>query len=374
MIRVAAGEKLSFGQDDVKMDGWAIESRVYAEDPYRGFLPSTGRLTTYKPPIATRHPREGGDPAQTRKLGSRFRENDEVVIRVDDGVVEGGEVSMFYDPMIAKLISWAPAREAAIDAQIDALDAFQLGGISDNVDFLSALLQHPRFRKGALTTGFIAEEYPDGFHGAPADEILMTDLAAIGALVALTYATRAAMVDHQLGEPEYPEATQLVRIGKRDFEVAVDPYDGGTLVSVDDGDEIDVIGDWAPGQTLLAVDMDERKRVVQVARKGRDWLLTTRGAAHRVSVMPRHVADLMRHMIEKIPPDMSRYLVAPMPGLLTRIEVKAGDTVEAGQPVAVVEAMKMENILRAVKASKVKAVAAKAGDSLAVDQVIVEFE
>ena len=275
---------------------------------------------------------------------------------------------MFYDPMIAKLISWAPTREEAIDAQIDALDAFQLGGISDNVDFLSALLQHPRFRKGALTTGFIAEEYPDGFHGAPADEILMTDLAAIGALVALTHATRAAMVDHQLGEPEYPEATQVVRIGKRDFLVAVDPYDGGTLVSVDGADEIDVIGDWAPGQPLLAVDMDGRKRVVQVARKGRDWLLTTRGAAHRVSVMPRHVADLMRHMIEKVPPDMSRYLVAPMPGLLTRLEVKAGDTVEAGQPVAVVEAMKMENILRAVKASTVKATAAKAGDSLAVDR------
>ena len=375
MIRVAAGEKLSFSQADVKLDGWAIESRVYAEDPYRGFLPSTGRLTTYKPPSQTRHSRESGNPAkQKEKLGSRFRGNDGVVIRVDDGVTEGGEVSMFYDPMIAKLISWAPSREEAIDAQIDALDAFQLGGISDNVDFLSALLQHPRFRKGALTTGFIAEEYPDGFHGAPADEALMTDLAAIGALVALTHATRAAMVDRQLGEPEYPEATQVVRIDKRDFEVAVDPYDGGTLVRVDGGDEIDVIGDWAPGQNLLVVDMDERKRVVQVARKGRDWLLTTRGAAHRVSVMPRHVADLLRHMIEKVPPDMSRYLVAPMPGLLTRLEVKAGDKVEAGQPVAVVEAMKMENILRAVKASTVKAVPAKAGDSLAVDQVIVEFE
>ena len=182
------------------------------------------------------------------------------------------------------------------------------------------------------------------------------------------------MIDHQLGEPEFPEATQVVRIGKRDFDVAVDPYDGGTLVSVDGGDEMDVIGDWAPGQPLLVVDMDERKRVVQVARKGRDWLLTTRGAAHRVSVMPRHVAELTRHMIEKVPPDMSRFLLAPMPGLLTRLEVKAGDKVEAGQPVAVVEAMKMENILRAVKASTVKASRPRSGDSLAVDQVIVEFE
>jgi propionyl-CoA carboxylase alpha chain len=359
MIRVAAGEKLSFGQDDVQLNGWAIESRVYAEDPYRGFLPSTGRLTTYKP------------PAQTRS-GER-------VIRVDDGVVEGGEVSMFYDPMIAKLISWAPTREAAIDAQVTALDAFQLGGISDNVDFLSALLQHPRFRSGALTTGFIAEEYPDGFHGAPADEALLRDLAAIGALVALTHATRAAMIDGQLGEPEFPEQTQVVRLGGsgsagRDFAVSVDPYDGGTLVTVDDGEEMDVIGDWAPGQPLVVLDIDERRRVVQIARQGREWLLTTRGAAHRVAVLPRHVADLTRHMIEKIPPDMSRFLLAPMPGLLTRLEVAVGDKVEAGQPVAVVEAMKMENILRAAKSSTVKAVSAGVGASLAVDQIIVEFE
>lgn len=355
MIRVAAGEKLAFGQDDVKLDGWAIESRVYAEDPYRGFLPSTGRLTTYKPP--------------------RGRRDDEARIRVDDGVVEGGEVSMFYDPMIAKLISWAPTREAAIDAQVEALDAFQLGGISDNVDFLSALLQHPRFRKGALTTGFIAEEYPDGFHGAPADDELLGDLAAIGALVALTHATRAAMIDGQLGdEPEFPEHEQVVRIGKRDFTVTVDPYDGGTLVSVNGGDEMDVIGDWAPGQPLLVVDIDERRRVVQIARTGREWLLTTRGAAHRVSVLPQHVAELTRHMIEKVPPDMSRFLLAPMPGLLTRLEVAVGDKVEAGQPVAVVEAMKMENILRAAKASTVKRVSAGVGESLAVDQVIVEFD
>ena len=354
MIRVAAGEKLSFTQDEVKLDGWAIESRVYAEDPYRGFLPSTGRLTTYKPP--------------------RERRDEEARIRVDDGVVEGGEVSMFYDPMIAKLISWAPTREAAIDAQVEALDSFQIGGLSDNIDFLSALLQHPRFRSGKLTTGFIAEEYPDGFAGAPADEQLLTDLAAIGALVALTHATRAAMIDHQLGEPEFPENEQVVRIAKRDFTVSVDPYDGGTLVTVDGGDEMDVIGDWAPGQPLLVVDVDDRRRVVQISRVGREWLLTTRGAAHRVSVMPRHVAELTRHMIEKVPPDMSRFLLAPMPGLLTRLEVAVGDKVEAGQPVAVVEAMKMENILRAAKASTVKSVSAGVGESLAVDQVIVEFE
>jgi propionyl-CoA carboxylase alpha chain len=379
MIRVAAGEKLAFTQDDVKLDGWAIEARVYAEDPYRGFLPSTGRLTTYRPPANSRHPREGGGPATSGgggevKRDSRFRGNDGVVIRVDDGVAEGGEVSMFYDPMIAKLISWAPTREEAIEAQVEALDAFQINGVVDNIDFLSALLQHPRFRAGELTTGFIAEEYPEGFAGAPADEELLTDLAALGAIVQLTSDTRAALIDGQLGEPVFPDATNIVRLGKREFTVTVAPYDGGNLVFVDGGEPIDVVGDWAPGDKLLVADMDGRGRVVQVARKGRGWTLTTRGAAHKVQVMPRHVAELCRHMIEKIPPDLSRFLLAPMPGLLTRLEVKAGDKVEAGQPIAVVEAMKMENILRATKATTVKATPAKAGDSLAVDQVIVEFE
>jgi len=354
MIRVAAGEKLGFTQDEVKLNGWSIEARVYAEDPYRGFLPSTGRLITYRPP-------------------AEHRDGDSV-IRVDDGVTEGGEISMFYDPMIAKLISWAPTRDEAIDEAVQALDAFQLSGISDNIDFLSALLQHQRFRSGELTTGFIAEEYPEGFMGAPADEVLLNDLAALAGIVQMTSDTRAALIDGQLGEPVFPEATQIVRIGKRDFTVTIAPYEGGNLAIVDNRDAIDIVGEWTPGDKLLVADMDGRSRIVQVARKGRGWTLTTRGAAHAVQVMPRHVADLATHMIEKIPPDMSRFLLAPMPGLLTRLEVKAGDQVEAGQPVAVVEAMKMENILRAEKTATVKATAAKAGDSLAVDQVIVEFE
>ncbi|HEU4499041.1 MAG TPA: biotin/lipoyl-containing protein, partial [Sphingomicrobium sp.] len=361
MIRVAAGEKLAFKQEDVKLNGWSIEARVYAEDPYRGFLPSTGRLTTYRPP-------------------AEHRDGDSV-IRVDDGVVEGGEISMFYDPMIAKLISWAPTRDEAIDEAVQALDAFQLNGISDNVDFLSALLQHKRFRAGELTTGFIAEEYPEGFAGAPADEVLMNDLAALAGIVQLTSDTRASLIDGQLGDPVFPEATQVVRIGPsagsgqaRDFTVTIAPYDGGNLAIVDNRDAIDVVGDWSPGDKLLVADMDGRSRIVQVVRSGRGWTLTTRGAAHRVVVVPRHVAELARHMIEKVPPDMSRFLLAPMPGLLTKLEVKAGDHVEAGQPVAVVEAMKMENILRAEKSATVKATQAQAGDSLSVDQVIVEFE
>ena len=354
MIRIAAGDKLAFTQEDVKLDGWAIESRVYAEDPYRGFLPSTGRLTRYQPP--------------------RTGIEGEVRIRVDDGVVEGGEVSMFYDPMIAKLISWAPTRDEAAEAQVRALDAFELDGISDNIDFLSALMQHPRFRSGEITTGFIAEEYPDGFAGAPADEELVKDLAAISALVAATHETRAAMIDGQLGGPVFPDGDYVVRVSGDEFAVAVEPYDGGLLVSIDGDEEIDLIADYVPGQKLLVADLDGRKRTVQVAKKGRGWLLTTRGARHDVTVLSPHVADLTRHMIEKVAPDMSRFLLAPMPGLLTKLEVKPGDRVEAGQPIAVVEAMKMENILRAAKATTVKATPVGAGESLAVDQVIVEFE
>jgi propionyl-CoA carboxylase alpha chain len=363
MIRVAAGEKLKFKQSDIGIDGWAIENRVYAEDPYRGFLPSTGRLIRYQPPVPGWE--DDGEANGRRGLDG---------VRVDDGVYEGGGVSMFYDPMIAKLITWAPTRDEAADKQIAALDAFQLDGLGDNVDFLSAIMQHPRFRSGELTTGFIAEEYPEGFTGAPADEELLTDLASLAAIAELTVDTRAALIDGQLGEPQFPDATQIVRINKREFEVTVTPYDGGNLVSVDDGEEIDVIGDWAPGDPLMVADMDGRRRVVQVARKGRDWTLTTRGARHHVAVMAPHIAALSKYMIEKVPPDMSRFLLAPMPGLLTRLEVKAGDHVEPGQPVAVVEAMKMENILRAEKASTVKATPVAAGESLAVDQVIVEFE
>src|SRR5438067_3143830 len=227
MIRVAAGEKLAFTQEDVRLDGWAVETRVYAEDPYRSFLPSTGRLVRYQPPV--RHPRESGDPAnKEQKLSSRFRGNDEVKVRVDDGVADGGEVSMFYDPMIAKLITWAPTREAAIDAQVDALDQFVIDGISDNVDFLSALMQHPRFRSGDITTGFIAEEYPEGFDGAPADAQLIEDLTAIAGMVAVVTDERAAAIDGQLGPPAHVPCERVVKIARETHKVRIKPYKGGT--------------------------------------------------------------------------------------------------------------------------------------------------
>jgi propionyl-CoA carboxylase alpha chain len=354
MIRVAAGERLSFTQDDVQLDGWSMETRVYAEDPYRGFLPSTGRLIRYTRPPEKRE--------------------EHIRVRVDDGVSEGSEISMFYDPMIAKLVTWGPDRDAAIDAQIDALDAFEIDGIGDNVDFLSALMQHPRFRSGDITTGFIAEEYPDGFTGAPADTQLLSDIAVIGGMIGAIVEERNAGIDSQLGPPIAPSSERVVIVGGEQHKVRIKPYEGGTLAVLDGGELIDVIGRWLPGQRLLSVTIDGRPHTVKIRREGRSWIVTTHGASHKVQVMPPHVADLARHMIEKPAPDLSRLLLAPMPGLLTRLDVKEGDSVEPGQPVAVMEAMKMENILRAPKAATVKATPVKAGESVAVDQIIVEFE
>jgi propionyl-CoA carboxylase alpha chain len=354
MIRVAAGEKLKLKQDDVKLGGWAVETRVYAEDPYRGFLPSTGRLVRYR---SSPESRDGG-----------------VRVRVDDGVFEGGEVSMFYDPMIAKLITWGPSREAALDAQVEALDAFEIEGIGHNVDFLSALTQHPRFRSGEITTNFIAEEYPEGFEGAPADPQLVADLAAIAAMIGTTREARAGQISDQLNSAIEPPLDHTVRIGEAVHRVRIEPFEGGTMASVDGGAPVEMFGNWRPGQRLLGITIDGRQRTVQVKREGRRWALTSRGATHKVQVLDPHVADLSVHMIEKVPPDLSRLLLAPMPGLVTRLDVKTGDKVEPGQTVAIMEAMKMENILRAPKAATVKATPVKAGESVAVDQVIVEFE
>ena len=345
MIRVAAGEKLPLAQEEVKLTGWSVESRVYAEDPYRGFLPSTGRLVRYRPPLE----KEG--------------------VRVDDGVVEGGEVSMFYDPMIAKLITWGDSREQAIDRQIEALDSFAIEGIGHNVDFLSALMQHPRFRAGELTTGFIAEEYPEGFLGAPADEGLTRALAAAAAGMSFSEAARAREISGQLGEPIPVPCDWVVRIAGREHLVHL--QDGGALV---DGELVEGRLDWEPGDRSARASAGNLSLTMGVVRRTGGWRLTTRGASHLVQVLPAHVAELSRFMIEKVPPDLSKFLICPMPGLLTALHVQEGDKVEAGQPLAVVEAMKMENILRAEKAGIVKKVDAKPGDSLAVDAVILEFE
>ena len=383
MIRVAAGEKLAMTQDDIKIDGWAIENRVYAEDPYRGFLPSTGRLTRYRPPLHSSPERGGGSLAQRvvegapsvsanalppprsgEDLGLRGLDG----VRVDDGVAEGGEVSIFYDPMIAKLITWGATRDEAADMQIAALDRFEIEGLGHNIDFVSAIMQHPRFRSGELTTGFIAEEYPDGFHGAASTPELIKSLAAIAGFVATAEADRARHVDGQLGDTLDPPARWHVSIGAAVHHIEM--VDGDIHV---DGAPFDLSMEYDPGDRLIEAEIGEEELAVKITKTRTGFHLTTRGATHVARVLPGHIAHLAAHMIQKIPPDLSKFLICPMPGLLTTLYVNVGDTVEAGQPLAVVEAMKMENILRAEKSGTVKIINAQAGDSLAVDAVILEM-
>ena len=297
------------------------------------------------------------------------QEGEEPYVRVDDGVREGGEVSMFYDPMIAKLITWAPTRAEAIDEQIAALDAFEITGPGNNIDFLSALMQHPRFRSGNITTGFIAEEYPDGFHGAPASDDLLRDLSAIAAFAATAEADRARRIDGQLGKRLRPPAKWSVRIGEATHTVEIST-DGVTV----DGEDLDIALEYTPGDRMVHAEVGDSDLSVKIARTRGGFRLTARGAAHEARVLPAHIAPYAQHLIDKIPPDLSKFLLCPMPGLLMRLDVGVGDKVEAGQPLAMVEAMKMENILRAEKAGTVKAVNAKTGDSLAVDAIILEME
>ncbi len=360
MIRVAAGEKLSFSQDDVTLTGWAIENRIYAEDPYRSFLPSTGRLVRYRPPA-------GQDTPYGQPGGAGY-------VRVDDGVREGGEVSMFYDPMIAKLITYGATRDEAADLQVEALDQFELEGLGNNIDFLSALMQHPRFREGALTTGFIAEEYPEGFVGAPASPDFLRKLAAVATAIDMERAAHAAQISGQLSGPPELSNERVVRIDEHSFATCARRGEDGRLQVTVDGVGIDLAGTWSPGATQASYRIGDETLTAAVSRTRSGFRLRTRGAVHDLKVYSPRIAELAGHMIGKVPPDMSRYLLCPMPGLLTRVEVRAGDKVEAGQPLAVVEAMKMENILRAEKAGTVKVVNYKAGESLAVDAAILEFE
>jgi propionyl-CoA carboxylase alpha chain len=388
MIRVAYGEKLAMTQADITIDGWAIENRVYAEDPYRGFLPSTGRLVRYNPPVDGWTEDEDGN-------GRRGVDG----VRVDDGVYEGGEVSMFYDPMIAKLITWGETRDEAADKQIAALDAFEIEGLGHNIDFVSAIMQHPRFRSGELTTGFIAEEYPDGFHGAAASAETLRHLAAVAGFVATARADRARQVDQQLDGELEPPYDWSVTIAGQTYAVSLEED-----ITVD-GEVIDLELEYTPGDRLIEAEVtlpvdpepveglsftssdaegesspstssgwSVVKYGIKLEPTRMGFKLTTRGAIHHVRVLPGRFAGLTKHMIDKIPPDLSRFLICPMPGLLVALNVKEGDHVEAGQPLAVVEAMKMENILRAEKSATVKTISAKQGDSLAVDAVILELE
>jgi propionyl-CoA carboxylase alpha chain len=358
MIRIAAGEKLKIRQKDVKLDGWAVECRLYAEDPYRNFLPSIGRLTRYRPPAEGRF----GD----------------VVVRNDTGVTEGSEISMFYDPMIAKLCTWARRRPAAIDAMADALDAFVVDGIEHNLPFLSALMQHPRWREGRLSTGFIAEEYPDGFEPPRLDRGQKAVLAAVAAAVELV---RRDRLDRLAGRLE-PHSGRL----KPDWVVKLDgdyvpvAVVEGTVsaplslrLTIAGGPVIDLVSDWRPGEPVWQGRVDEADVRVQVRPALNGVRLSWRGIAVAALAMLPQTAELERLMPAREPPDTSKLLLCPMPGLVVSVAVAVGQAVKAGETLAVVEAMKMENVLRAERDLTVAKVNAKPGDSLAVDAVIMEF-
>ena len=352
MIRVAAGEKLAFGQDDITPEGWAIETRVYAEDPYRGYLPSIGRITRYDPPTT---PWTGG-----------LRGTDGV--RLDDGVAEGGEISIHYDPMIAKLVTWGDTRDKAADLQIEALDRFGIDGLGHNIDLLSALMQHPRYRSGELTTGFLAEEYPEGFEGAAADDERMRTIAAIAASMEFSQQARANRISSQINGAPQPDASWAVRIGQYDFHVTL-----GEGHAVVDDHLVRGTCDWQPGMRRATATGNGETLGLQVSRQRNLWSITTHGTRHLARVLPARLAPLAMHMIEKVPPDLSKVLIAPMAGLLVELRVAEGDSVEVGQPLAVMEAMKMEIILRAQSKGEVSTINVSEGAGLAADEVILEL-
>ncbi|MEM9880910.1 MAG: acetyl/propionyl/methylcrotonyl-CoA carboxylase subunit alpha [Pseudomonadota bacterium] len=350
MIRVAAGEKLPFTQDDIGINGWAIENRVYAEDPYRNFLPSIGRLSGYL------SPEESGG------------------VRVDTGVVEGSEISMFYDPMIAKLCTWAPTRIEAIDKQIDALNDYYVRGCGHNIDFVSAVMQHERFRDGRLTTAFIAEEYPDGFAGAPLTDTLKLKFVAVAAVCDAIKTARAARISGQMnGSGPQLASARSVTAGDSTHDVTVIGEGDDWVVAID-GKDVKVSDSWRPGDVRFQGSVDGAPITIEIDATPTGFHLSANGSKTVVSVLAPHVSALSQHMIEKEAPDTSNMLLCPMPGLVVRIDVQEGEEVEVGQALAVVEAMKMENILRAERKAKVSKILANAGDSLAVDAVIMEFE
>ncbi|MBS1190850.1 MAG: accC [Rhodocyclaceae bacterium] len=355
MIRVAAGEKLSITQADVGINGWAMECRINAEDPFRGFLPSTGRLVKFQPPAEI--------PGQ---------------VRVDTGVYDGGEISMFYDSMIAKLIVHGATREQAIARMRDALNAFVIRGISSNIPFQAALMQHSRFQSGNFNTGFIAEEYPKGFDASmvPHDDPAL--LVSVAAYVYRSYTDRAASVTGQLEGHEriVDDKWMVVRVNgehKENHPVVARPVPGGYHIEYN-GENYEIQSDWRLGESLFRGTCNGEEFTLQVERHKTKYSLFHWGTRADFMVMSARAAELLALMPEKPAPDLSKFLLSPMPGLLREVSVAVGQEVKAGEKLAVIEAMKMENILKADQDCKVKKIAAAAGESLSVDQVIIEFE
>jgi len=350
MLRVAAGEKLPLSQDEVTLTGWSMETRIYAEDPFRGFLPSIGRLTHYRPPA------------------------EEDGVRVDTGVFEGAEISMFYDPMIAKLVTYGADRAEAIAKQRTALDEYYIRGIAHNIPFLAALTAHPRFQAGDMSTNFIAEEYPDGFEGGTLRTQVKEAMIVVATFINAVEKSRSTQIEGQITTPLGPqEKTWAVVMDGEAAVTGIYPYEDHSEVAIGPK-SIEMVCDWMPGEHVLHATVDGVDYAMEVDVLPLGWALTCDGVRKDVLVMSERAASLHALMPEKVAPDTSKYLLCPMPGLIVSVSVAEGDEVKAGQALAVVEAMKMENILRAEKDATVKSVSAAAGDSLAVDAVIIEFE
>ena len=353
MIRVANGEKLNVKQNSIKLNGWAMESRLYAEDPYRNFLPSIGRLTRYRPPTES--------------------VTKECVIRNDTGVFEGGEISMFYDPMIAKLCTWSTNRKKAISAMENALDRFEIEGIGHNLPFLSAVMSHTRFKSGNITTAFIDEEYPDGFEGVnPSDDIL--DVLSVTALIITRMKMqRISARDSTFDNPVPREDNLVTRIARKNTNMTISDVKDGYKISFEKK-SFEASIKYELGGTLAELSINGNQHAVKVTPVIGGYLLRLRGVEQVVKVMNSRIAELSDLMPEKLPTDTSKFLLCPMPGLIVSIMVSEGDIIEEGQSLAMVEAMKMENVLRAEKPGKVSKISVAEGDSLAVDEIIMEFE
>jgi len=357
MIRVAAGEKLAFTQDQIPRKGWAMECRINAEDPLRNFLPSTGRLVKYQPPSA----RDG--------------------VRVDTGVFEGGEIPMYYDSMIAKLITHGANRDEAMSKMRGALNQFVIRGIHSNIQFQSALLQHPRFISGKFNTGFIAEEFPKGFTNSSVQASDLNRLPALACFVHRRYLERAKLLEGQLLGHEMKITQEFVvvhdqqsyntRIEQKDhgYQITVKPNQGSGQIS-----EYFLESDWQPGSIRLQYRLNHQaEQCVQVERPGLGYIFMQDGLRFDCVVLTPFGAELQRRMPYKAPPDTSKLLLSPMPGLLTKLHVAKGDKVSAGQKLVVIEAMKMENTLSASQDGIVEEICASEGSSLAVDQIIIKF-
>ena len=354
MILVAAGKRLSITQKDVKLTGWAMESRLYAEDPYRNFLPSIGRLTRYRPPAEI--------------------QNKNFIVRNDTGVYEGGEISMYYDPMIAKLCTWAPNRAEAIEQMRIALDRFEVEGIGHNLPFLSAVMDHKKFVSGNITTAFIAEEFSEGFTGVDLNYDKIKQLAACAAAMNRVAEIRRTKVSGRMDNHERRVGDDwVVQIDGKVFPVFVSADTAGANVTFEDGTSIRVSGDWQPGKKLANMSANDDKLVIKIGKLTGGFRMRTRGADLRVLVRTPRQAELSKYMQEKVLPDTSKLLLCPMPGLIVKVDVEVGQEVQEGQPLCTVEAMKMENILRAERKGIVAKINSHVGDSLAVDDVILEF-